>query len=463
MKQVRELTKERQEVQEKALKVLEEYPLCDHCLGRLFGWLSTATTNKERGHSIKLVLSMNADSLLKCGKRDLGYSIIQTLASNGMFEPAKARANAESIDFEVREECHLCSFDGECVFDKIPGAVEMAVKKTEEIEFENFLVGSVQNPELEERQDELCAAHGLLHAETLKSDFNRELGKQLQPMLGKPVEFGKPDIVIVYDVPHGDVRIQISPLFVYGRYRKLVRGIPQSRWDCGKCDGKGCEVCNHTGRKYPDSIAEYIGNPTQFMFQGSRFKFHAAGREDIDVLMLGSGRPFVVEVSEPRIREGNLEQLAQRINDSTDGKIEVDALESTARDHAQWLKENAAENVKEYTAIIDVDGQLDESILGRAQNSLSGIVIEQRTPNRVSHRRSDIIRRKHVYEVRLRLVEPCLIEGSFKVQGGTYVKELISGDEGRTIPSVAETLGLPCFCRELTVTAIHSSTPDHNP
>ena len=41
--------------------ILETTPLCDHCLGRQFAWLSTDTTNTERGASIKLVLSMIAD------------------------------------------------------------------------------------------------------------------------------------------------------------------------------------------------------------------------------------------------------------------------------------------------------------------------------------------------------------------------------------------------------------------
>ncbi|MHA1961687.1 MAG: tRNA pseudouridine(54/55) synthase Pus10 [Candidatus Thorarchaeota archaeon] len=451
-----------QDVQEKALNVLQEYPLCDRCLGRLFAWLSTATSNSERGHSLKLVLSMTADWLLKSGKQELGENIIRIVAGNGMFEPARVRANAESIDYDEREECHLCSIDDECIFDRIPRAVELAADRTEGLEFESFLVGSVQRPELGERQDELCAAHGLLHSETLKSDFNRELGKHLQPRLEKPVEFGKPDIVVVFDVPEDELRIQVNPLFICGRYRKLERGIPQSRWDCGECNGKGCEVCDQTGRKYPDSISEYVGLPTQTMFQGSRFKFHAAGREDVDVLMLGSGRPFVVEVSEPQIRVGDLEQLEESINQKSEGKIEVNSLETSEREQAQWLKENAAENVKEYTAIIAVEGQLDESALQHVQEELSGIVIEQRTPNRVSHRRSDLVRKKHVYEVRLRLLESGIIEGTFKVQGGTYVKELISGDEGRTVPSIAQTVGLPCVCQELTVTAIHSTTPDHN-
>jgi tRNA pseudouridine synthase 10 len=65
--------------------------------------------------------------------------------------------------------------------------------------------------------------------------------------------------------------------------------------------------------------------------------------------------------------------------------------------------------------------------------------------------------------VKLEKIESLLLEGAFKVQGGTYVKELISGDEGRTSPSIAEVLKTDCLCKELNVTAIYSIETDHNP
>ncbi|MHA1905460.1 MAG: hypothetical protein ACW977_16030 [Candidatus Thorarchaeota archaeon] len=55
-----------------------------------------------------------------------------------------------------------------------------------------------------------------------------------------------------------------------------------------------------------------------------------------------------------------------------------------------------------------------------------------------------------------------LLEGFFKVQGGTYVKELISGDDGRTTPSLSESLGVKCECIQLDVIAIYTNETDHN-
>ncbi|MHA1135114.1 MAG: tRNA pseudouridine(54/55) synthase Pus10 [Candidatus Thorarchaeota archaeon] len=443
-------------VLETAQKLLEQHVLCDRCLGRQFGWLSTNTTNDARGYSLKLTLSMIADEQLKSGNTECGNKSIQVLASNGMFAPAMKIADKNSIDYETQKVCYLCSVEEESVFERIPMIAERIVGLATDFEFETFLVGSNPVPSLVERQDELGGIHSILHAETLKSHFNRELGTTLHGLIQKPVEFDKPDVVFVYSMITDEIKVQINPIFIYGRYRKLVRGIPQSKWDCKKCRGKGCDECNDTGRKYPDSISEYIGEPAHIIANGSKFKVHAAGREDIDVLMLGQGRPFVVEITEPRVRMPDLEEITKSINTKAEGKIEVHDLVLTDRHHLQKLKEDASMNVKEYEALIATDIPVTDEELGTVEKEFKGIKIEQRTPQRVSHRRSDLVREKIIHEISLEQHKDGLLKAKFKVQGGTYIKELISGDEGRTVPSIAEKLGTGCKCAELNVTAIYS-------
>lgn len=439
-----------------AQKLIEQHVLCDRCLGRQFGWLSTDTSNNDRGHSLKLTLCMIADEQLKSGAKETGSDSIRLLASNGMFNPAKTIAGKNNIDYKTHDTCHLCSIDEESVFERVQLVAERIVGLAKDIEFETFLVGSIPPPLLVERQDELSGIHSIMHAETLKSHFNRELGIHLHALLKKPVNFEKPDIVFVYSMDADEIKLQINPIFIYGRYRKLVRGIPQSRWDCKKCRGKGCDECNETGRKYPDSLSEYVGIPTKIIVDGSKFKFHAGGREDIDVLMLGQGRPFVVEITEPRVRSPDLEEIAKSINSEAEGKIEVHDLVFTDRHRLQKLKEDASTNVKEYEALITTDRPVTDDELKALEKEFKGVNINQRTPHRVSHRRSDLVRQKIIHEISLERYKDGLLKANFKVQGGTYIKELISGDEGRTTPSIAEKLGTVCICAELNVTAIYS-------
>ena len=49
-------------------------------------------------------------------------------------------------------------------------------------------------------------------------------------------------------------------------------------------------------RKGETSVHEEIAGAVEKAFGCTVSKFHSAGREDIDVRMLGAGRPFVLEL-----------------------------------------------------------------------------------------------------------------------------------------------------------------------
>ena len=77
--------------------------------------------------------------------------------------------------------------------------------------------------------------------------------------------------------------------------------------------------------------------------------------------------------------------------------------------------------------------------------------IHQQTPIRVSHRRADKVRIKHVLDLSCEVIDDTHFEMTIKTEGGLYIKELISGDEGRSQPNVADKLGVKAFCKQLDV------------
>lgn len=48
-----------------------------------------------------------------------------------------------------------------------------------------------------------------------------------------------------------------------------------------------------------NSIEEIIVAPIKKIYNNPVYKFHSGGREDIDVRMLGKGRPFILEIISP--------------------------------------------------------------------------------------------------------------------------------------------------------------------
>jgi tRNA pseudouridine synthase 10 len=72
----------------------------------------------------------------------------------------------------------------------------------------------------------------------------------------------------------------------------------------------------------------------------------------------------------------------------------------------------------------------------------------------VVHRRADLIRRRIVKELKYKRINSKKIELTVKTSAGLYVKELVSGDEGRTKPSLSELLNVKATPKKLDVVKI---------
>ncbi|MEM1556681.1 MAG: tRNA pseudouridine(54/55) synthase Pus10, partial [Candidatus Bathyarchaeia archaeon] len=233
-------------------------------------------------------------------------------------------------------------------------------------------------------------------------------------------------------------------------YRKIIRGIPQSKWICIKCNGKGCARCNWTGKMYPESVEELIAKPILEATLGEGTAFHAAGREDRDARMLGRGRPFVIEIKRPKKRNIDLKSLEKAINEYAKGKIEVLDLRFGDKETVRKLKEMEGAQ-KIYRVIVKFDREITDEEIANLERELTGVIIRQQTPLRVLHRRADCLREKHIYETKIKRLSANNIEMIIRCQGGLYVKELITGDGGRTKPSVSEIIGAKAEPVELDV------------
>src|SRR5208337_1298669 len=226
----------------------------------------------------------------------------------------------------------------------------------------------------------------LSYGESIKHEFGRLFGKALAERTGKEVDYLVPDMVVVINPFQQKVRLQVNPLFVGGRYRKLVRDIPQSKWFCSSCHGRGCEKCGGTGQMYPESVEELSSKPLLEATLGEKTSFHAAGREDIDARMLGTGRPFVLEVSKPKKRFFDLKEIEAKINAGAVGKVEVSKLTFTTKDVVRHLKKGEGAQ-KEYRLLAEFENPISDQDLRLLEEKLNEVTIKQQTPLRVMHRR----------------------------------------------------------------------------
>ncbi|KYC46242.1 MAG: tRNA pseudouridine synthase Pus10 [Candidatus Methanofastidiosum methylothiophilum] len=389
-------------------EILEEHILCNHCLGRQFGKISTST-NERRGKIIRnLLISLNPELV---------------------------------SDIDLQNPCFLC----DNIFERTD---EVVNNISPDFEFATFHAGTKIPDEIMKKEEMLKEKYCLQYQESIKQELNRELGKKIGSIIGKEFKREKEDVTILLHPYESKIDYFINPLFIYGRYNKLVRGLPQTKWLCRRCKGKGCSKCGNTGKMYDESIEELITELFLKETKGSDSSFHGAGREDIDVLMLGNGRPFVLEIKSPKIRNIDLQRLEQEINKMNEGKVKISELCFVEKEVVEKIKNTHLR--KTYLAEIDVC--LNEEEKNKIEEFFIDRDIYQETPNRVVHRRADKTRIRKVYKV-LTSKENC---SSLEIycDGGLYIKELISGDEARTNPSIAELLGKNVKCVLLNVISI---------
>ncbi|WP_435364905.1 tRNA pseudouridine(54/55) synthase Pus10 [Haloarchaeobius sp. DYHT-AS-18] len=418
------------ELLDTARKLVATGPVCDPCLGRPFADRSFGLTNAERGKAVRVSIALEDD------------------------EPY------ESPD---REDCWVC--EGHTArFDTY---AELIAEGLEGVSFETYQVGTRAPPLVEENEMLFREDAGMEPdaGELFKSEFNREVGKRVGQRTKTDVDFERPDVLAVIDLERAGedpsthaVDVQVNPAFVFGRYRKLERDIPQTEWPCRECGGTGvqlsreegeepCDYCGGSGYLYDDSVEGFVAPHVLDAMDGSEAIFHGAGREDVDALMLGTGRPFVVEVKDPKVRSPDAEALEAEINEAAAGSVEVDGLRLATHEMVERVKELDAS--KTYRAEVEFGDDVTEEALADAVAELTGTTVTQHTPQRVDHRRASLDRTRTVYDISADLEDDRHATVDIHGEGGLYIKELISGDDGRTEPSLAGLLGT-----EATVTAL---------
>jgi len=368
---------------ETAQAVMKRGPTCDHCLGRQLAHVSTGMTNDERGKLIRKMTGMK----------------------------------------KVRGKCIVCGD----IFDKLEDYADKASSRLGKIEFSTFLVGTVMSPGLVSSEESLWEDVGIEYCEPLKSELNRELGKLIYDRIKKEVSQERPDVLVMLNLKKERVELDVSSFFVKGCYRKLVRGIPQTKWE-----------------KYDETVEDIIASPFMLASGGSGHSLHAAGREDIDARCLGC-RPFVLEIKEPRKRSLDLVKMGKDVAKSK--KVEVSGLEPASKNDVIDVK--SMRNDKSYSVVVSFEKPVKG--IEKIKNITA---VEQRTPSRVSHRRADLVRKRKVISLSWKKINNKKFELQIKGEAGLYIKELVTGDSGRTKPSFAEVLGNPAKVESLDVTRI---------
>lgn len=249
-----------------------------------------------------------------------------------------------------------------------------------------------------------------------------------------------------------DVQCLHMSVFVAGRYNKFCRSLPQTPW---VIDGE---------RRMESSVEELIAAPVLSSFRSDGFNFSSSGREDVDVRTLGNGRPFAMELLNPhrsRLSRAEMKQLQETINKSSD-KIRVRDLQIVTREAMSRMKEGEEEKTKSYTALIWTLKPIQREDITFIDD-IKDLTLDQKTPLRVLHRRALAVRQRVIHSMNTRFLDSHHFYLGLKTQAGTYIKEFVHGDFGRTKPNLCELLRTDTDILELDVESVDVDWPPSIP
>ncbi|CAN7995204.1 unnamed protein product, partial [Ixodes hexagonus] len=230
------------------------------------------------------------------------------------------------------------------------------------------------------------------------------------------------------------------PVYLAGRYCKYSRLLSQTPWIL------------KDKRIMETSVQELITEAVIRHIPNSRIVFSSSGREDVDVRMLGKGRPFILEIFEPKrvtFTTSEMESIEKEINEATKD-IKVNDLQVISKSDTQVLKDGEESKRKRYTALCCASRPLTAED-SAAISEIKDLVLKQKTPIRVLHRRNLAERERIVYDMSLEPLEDSKFILKVTTQAGTYVKEFVHGDFGRTTPSLGDYLNAEVDILELDV------------
>ena len=363
-----------------ARKILKEFPLCDSCLGRLYVRSLGLTSGRLLGKRIRSLLS--AEEPMKC-------YICRNLCSS-----------LDSYAHSLQQYCH-------------------------DLEFSSFVIGSILKPSVLDRDDQIRSRFQLQGVESIKSSITKRLSQRFGKLTGATIDHIDPHLAITINFKNDSFDVRTKPIFVYGRYTKNLRNIPQRSPTCKNCNGKGCTICAHHGISSFDSVEGQIATFLYEKFQSKMIKFSWVGGEDKASLVLGDGRPFFAKILNPKkrtVRFGRTKTL--------DG-IDLRCLKI----------------IKKFpTAPVRFKSQIEILVDTKEEIVLDDLKPLETIPASTIniYHGPEKINKKRIYHLEYQLISPRRFMMTITADGGLPIKGFVESDN--IYPNISDLLDFDCAC-----------------
>ncbi len=361
-------------------EILRNYHLCDFCIGRL----------------ISNELDLKPSSNL--GKK----------------------FNSKTKKSELRK-CFICKN----IFENFDQVVTHMIESSSSYQFSTFLIGSILKPSVSDNEDIIRSKFKLKGAVNIKNQINHEIGKKFARKTKSKLDTTNPEITLKINFKDNSCKIHSRSLFMYGRYTKRKRNLPQKQTPCKNCQGKGCFSCDFHGLENFNSVEGQIAKFVIGKFNSKQVKINWIGGEDKASLISGNGRPFFVKISEPRIRRLRIKKQNE--------------LNGIKLHDLRQIKNQPIDSVPFRSKVV----VLVKSELPLQNNLLKKLLIVKNNPLVIKNQGERIVK-KSIYDFKYKKLNSNTLKISMVVDGGVPLKSFI--ENSNVQPNVTELLQNRCTC-----------------
>ena len=364
-------------------KVLKNYVLCEYCTGRIISKL-------------------------------IGKPSSKLIGKKYLKKFTKSSSN----------KCHICKN----IFENLDFMLENIYEQTCDIDFKTFNLGLILKPSFLERDDSLKSKFKLKGIENIKFGISTELAKKISRRTKSKRIMNDPDIFIHANFKDDSCTLRTKPIFVYGRYNKKIRKIPQKQTSCTYCIGIGCHNCNFTGLENVETIEGKISTFLIKKFNAKQVKINWIGGEDQSSLVLGNGRPFFTKILNPKKRHRILRKSS-----------DLDGVYLSELRKLSVQPKGSISFRSQVTITIDTKKSISLTQLKKL-NVLKNMEIHNSSKDKKSIP-------KKIYNIAYRKLGKTSFTLDLLADGGIPIKFFIQGSD--ITPNVSELLQNDCHCRKI--------------
>ena len=363
-------------------KILKNYDLCEYCTGRIISKIVGKPPSKFLGKKY----------LKKLGKSD-------------------------------HKTCYICKN----IFDSLELVLSNIFEKSSHFDFKTFHLGITLKPSFLERDDYLKSKFKIKGIENIKFGIAKELAKKISRRTNSKRITDDPDLFIQANFKDESCILRAKPMFVYGRYNKKIRKLPQKQGLCRSCNGIGCHNCDFKGIENLQSIEGKISNLFIKKFDCNQVKINWIGGEDQSSLVLGKGRPFFAKILNPKRRN----RILRKTSD----------LEGVYLSELQKLSIQPKGSIpfkSEVSITIDTKKPISSNQLKKLK------ILENAEIRDFSRDKRSI--KKRIYKVGYKKLGKTSFILDLFADGGISIKSLIQQSD--LVPNVSELLENQCECKK---------------